>query len=349
MLVQPGFIILLGSGETAPTMQKVYDWLFKQLVPPVSLAIVETPAGFQPNSAQVAGDIADFITQRLQNYHPAVSVIPARRREAPFSTDDPALLADLLRANVIFMGPGSPTYAVRHLRDSRAWHTITARHRLGTALIFASAGTIAVGAQALPVYEIYKAGADLHWQPGLNLLAPFGLPVVFMPHWNNTDGGEGLDTSRCYMGRQRFKQLVGLLPEDIPLVGIDEHTALAFNPTAQTGQVMGNGGVTLMRGGQEKIFESGQSFDLSELGPFRLPAPAAGIPSDIWQWVEQTLVQADQQPAPDPALLILVDRRTDARARKDWSTADALRADIEAQGWQVLDTPSGPVLQPIND
>ena len=32
---------------------------------------------------------------------------------------------------MIFMGPGSPSYAVRQLEDSLTWEYILARHRLG--------------------------------------------------------------------------------------------------------------------------------------------------------------------------------------------------------------------------
>ena len=56
------------------------------------------------------------------------------------------------------------------LENSLAWDIIRARHRLGATLIFASAATIAVGAWALPVYEIYKVGVDVHTVPGLRFL-----------------------------------------------------------------------------------------------------------------------------------------------------------------------------------
>ena len=54
----------------------------------------------------------------------------------------------------------------------------------GTALIFASATSLASSAFVLPVYEIYKVGEDLHWKPGLNFFSDFGLDLVFISHWN---------------------------------------------------------------------------------------------------------------------------------------------------------------------
>jgi hypothetical protein len=112
----------------------------------------------------------------------------------------------LLHANMIFMGPGSPTYAIRQLKDTLTWDVIRARHRLGATLIFASAATISIGAHALPVYEIYKVGQDVHMVDGLNLFADFGLHISLIPHWNNADGGVDLDTSRCFIGMDRFAE-----------------------------------------------------------------------------------------------------------------------------------------------
>ena len=40
----------------------------------------------------------------------------------------------------------------------------------------------------------------------------------------------------------------------------------------------------------------------------------------------------------------LVEARTAARAARDWARADALRAELEALGWDVTDTPDGPEL-----
>ena len=118
--IHPGLIALFGSGETAPAGRGVHEYLFRRLRAPIRVAVLETPAGFQPNSAWVAGRLAEFIQERLQNYHPQVTIIPARRKDGPLSTDDPHLTAPLLQANYIFMGPGSPTYAVRHLARTRA-------------------------------------------------------------------------------------------------------------------------------------------------------------------------------------------------------------------------------------
>lgn len=346
METQPGLIVLLGSGETAPSIRKVYHWLFDYMATDIHIGILETPAGFEPNSDKVAQEMAHFMAKRLQNFQPDISIIPARKRGTDFSPNNPDIVSPLLQANIIMMGPGSPTYAARQLRDSVAWHTLVARHRLGASLIFASATTIASSAYALPVYEIYKVGQDLHWQTGLDFFAPFGLSLIFIPHWNNSDGGNNLDTSHCYIGTDRYDQLVALLPDTPTIVGIDEHTALIVDPVAGCCRVMGVGQAHVIRGKRETNFSSGTTFSLTELGPFSLPEPQQGLPQAIWRRVQQAHLEERQvSPTPPDKVMALVKKRAAARAGKNWAAADSLRDEIEALGWRVLDTPDGAVLE----
>ncbi len=342
----PGRIALLGSGETSLAGGRVFESLARVLPTPLRVAVLETPAGFELNSDRVAGRVADFLAVRLGNYRPDITVVPARQRGTHFSPDDPTITGPLLRADLLFMGPGSPTYAVRQLRDSLAWRRLIARQRIGATVAFASATVVAISAYALPVYEIYKAGHDLYWQPGLDLFGPYGLNLVFVPHWNNTEGGAELDTSRCFMGRSRFEKLLAMLPPDATVVGIDEHTALAIDLADGAAEVMGAGDVTVLHGPQVQTFSQGGRFSLAEFGPFAWPEPDAGLPPEIWA---EALAahEADEGAAQPPAeVLTLVEERQAARDRRDWGAADALRVRIEALGWQVQDRPGDPALAP---
>ncbi|HMQ33086.1 MAG TPA: hypothetical protein PKD53_20310 [Chloroflexaceae bacterium] len=340
-IAAPGPVALLGSGETGPVGGAVYERLARRVSSP-RIAVLETPAGFQPNSARVAARIAEVMGARLRGYRPRIDILPARRREGPAGTEDPEATAPLLAADLIFLGPGSPTYAARQLRDSLAWRRLVARHRRGAALVTASAATIALGAFALPVYEIYKVGAELHWQPGLDLFGLYGLSLVFLPHWNNAEGGAELDTSRCFMGRERYAGLVALLPPATTVVGIDEHTVLLVDLHAGIAEVSGRGAVTIARGGEEDRVASGETLVLSELGPFHPADPAAGVPPEVW--AELDAVAAAQPPAAPATVCALVEERQAARARRDWAAADTLRRQLAELGWQVRDTPEGPRL-----
>lgn len=348
----PGFgqIALMGSGETTQSGGQVFDALARQLPVPLAVGVLETPAGFELNSWQVAGRVGDFIRVRLQNYRPDVQVIPARKRGTAYSPDNPEIVAPLLKHDMIYMGAGSPSYAVRQLQGSLAWDYVQARHRLGAALAFASATSIAMGALALPVYEIYKVGEDPHWKPGLDLFAPFGLRLVIVSHWNNTEGGADLDTSRCFIGRARFDPLAAQLPPDVTLLGIDELTGVILDLKTETCQVMGKDSIHVIRGGREAIYSRGDSFSLCDLGDFRLPEDlSVGIRPEAWQAAldaREAARQPVQVEVPEQ-VLALVEQRQQARATRDWSGADRLRQNLADMGWKVTDTPEGPKIEPL--
>jgi hypothetical protein len=349
---RPGPVVLFGSGETAPAAGPVYETVLRRMGRSASprVAVLETPAGFEPNSPRVAGRVADFLRRRLEPFSPLVEVIPARKRGTPFSPDDPALLDGVLRADLVFLGPGSPTYAVHQLRGSRVWHAVTARHLLGGTTVLASAAMIAAGALTLPVYEIFKVGEDPRWVEGLDLMGRHGLSLALVPHWNNTDGGKELDTSRCYMGRDRFDVLRGLLEGDRTIVGLDENTALVIDPSEGRAEVSGMGSVTLIRSGRESVFPAPKTFPLPELGPFRLAPGRGEVPADVWDASVAALSPSEPVapgvPEVPPEVRRLIEEREGARAREDWAAADALRQRILASGWRLNDTPEGPVADP---
>ncbi|MBA3361129.1 MAG: hypothetical protein H0T94_06660 [Acidimicrobiia bacterium] len=95
-------------------------------------------------------------------------------------------------------------------------------------MVMASAAAVTLGARSIPVYEIYKVGDDPVWFDGLDVLASYGLSVAVVPHWNNREGGFH-DTSHCFIGVKRFRQLVADLPAEISVLGIDEHTSLSIH------------------------------------------------------------------------------------------------------------------------
>jgi hypothetical protein len=338
-----GQIAFLGSGETSLAGGRIFEMLARALPRPVRISILETPAGFELNSNQVAGRVADFLKTRLQNFAPVIDVIPARKRGTPFSPDDPQIIRPLLHANLIFMGPGSPTYMVRQLQGSLAWDVIRARHRLGATLAFASAATVSIGAWALPVYEIYKVGEDVHTKQGLNLFADFGMHLSFVPHWNNTDGGLELDTSRCFVGMERFELWSRGLPPENVIIGLDEHSGILIDLEGGGCEVSGVSSVSLVRQGEARIYPSGAKFGLSELGNFRPPQPISqGIPAATWEMVAQA--PPLEEDGPPAEALALAAQRQSARDRKQWAESDRLRDQIAALGWTVQDTPQGPKL-----
>ncbi len=254
-------------------------------------------------------------------------------RGTDFSPDDPALAGAIFRSNYVFMGPGSPTYAVRHLQDSFTWHSMLAQHRLGAAIVFSSASTISVSKYALPVYEIYKVGEELHWKDGLDFFAHFGLNLMITPHWNNNDGGDELDTSRCYMGQERYERLLALLPRLPVILGIEENTGVVINPDSGECTVVGVGETIVFRDGKETRFAAGGAFSVDLLGPWRLPRDAEGIPEEVWAraQVVHTAQADDDAVVPAPVEKMVAEREA-ARAEQNWQTADRLRDELHGAG-----------------
>ncbi len=335
-----GRIAFLGSGETSLAGGRIFENLARFIPDPLHVSILETPAGFELNASLVAGRVAEFLKTRLQNYKPVIDLIPARKQGTDFSPDNLEILKPLLTSNLIFMGPGSPTYVVRQLRGTLAWEIIRARHRLGATLAFASAATISVGAWALPVYEIYKVGEDVHSKEGLNLFADFGMNLSFVPHWNNAEGGIDLDTSRCFMGIERFEQWRKLLPAENTIIGLDEHSGIIMDFEKGTCDVHGVSSVSVMKSTSMEIYPSGANFSLNELGIPKIPEPVhAGIRPDVWDLVLNAQ-KADETPPPDEVLELL-EQRKQVRTRKDFAESDRLRDAISALGWAVKDTKDG--------
>jgi hypothetical protein len=238
------------------------------------------------------------------------------------------------------MGPGSPTYAIRQLQGSLAWDLIRARHRLGAALAFASSATIAVGAWALPVYEIYKVGEDVHSLRGLDLFSDFGMQLSFIPHWNNAEGGDDVDTSRCFIGMERFAAWCNNLPPENTTVGLDEHTGLIIDFENRACLVNGVSSVSLVRDCDPRMYPAPVTFPLSELGALHPPDQAdLGIPQRAWEMARLASGPVDQGPGPD--VLSLAEQRQRARSSSDWDESDRLREQIAALGWNVQDTKDG--------
>jgi cyanophycinase-like exopeptidase len=341
-----GNVIFFGSGETSPTGGLVVQKLSAGFEKGFRIAILETPAGFEPNSAQVAERVADFLQAKLGEKKPRIDVIPARRKGTLQSPDSPEILGALPVADWIYFGAGSPSYTVRQLADSLAWRQILAAWQQGATLVLASAAMIAVGALALPVYEIYKVGEDPHWKPGLDLFGALGWKLILVSHWNNAEGGTELDTSRCFIGRDRFQILLDLAPAGAVILGLDEHTTLTFDWAEGKGRIEGKGTVTILQDGRERVHPAGGEFSLRELGEYALPSIPFGVEEGVWENVLRRRASRDAAPEPPQEVRELARDRERIRKAGKFAEADVLREKIECLGWTVMDTPQGTVMKP---
>ena len=175
----------------------------------------------------------------------------------------------------------------------------------------------------------------------MDLFADLNLPLSVIPHWNNTDGGDDVDTSRCFIGIERFNQWCNLLPTTHTTLGLDEHTGIIIDFATGKCTVSGVSSVTLLRACNPKIIPAGAEFPISELGAFSWPEnPEAGISTRAWEMVKSgELVESpEEMPA---ELVCLAEERQKARIHQDWASADTLRQKMALLGWLVQDTPEG--------
>ena len=258
--------MVMGSGETAPTMVRTHRQIFAQTYAESAptdgdAVMLDTPFAFQLN--------VDDLTAKTQAYFAdsvgrPVAVARWRSAAAPVLERESAL-ALLGRARWAFAGPGSPTYALRHWAGTPMPAALGDVVRRGGTLLLGSAAAVTAGTHAIPVYEIYKVGEPPHWVEGLDLLGSLtGISAVVVPHYNNAEGG-GHDTRFCYLGEQRLSLLERELPDDTGILGVDEHTALIVDVAAGTVAVAGIGVVTVRRGGQSTTIVSGSTLALAEL------------------------------------------------------------------------------------
>ena len=274
-----GFIVLMGSGELTATMVEVHKELLASLPDPAQAVFLDTPAGFQLNTNQLSRKAVAYFDSHVQ--HP-MSIASFTSAEAASSYEAQQALQTLRQADFILIGPGSPTYAIRQWRQTLIPDIFTERIQNGGCLVAASAAALTVGRFTLPVYEIYKVGEKPYWFDGINILGRFGIDLAVIPHWNNAEGGTH-DTRFCYMGESRFRLLESQLPEDVAVLGLDEHTACIIELEKGQVRIEGLGRVTLRRRGVEKIFEKGDYFGLDILrglddeGQWQPQIPVAGV------------------------------------------------------------------------
>jgi cyanophycinase-like exopeptidase len=260
MSSRKGTIVLMGSGELTATMVEVHKRMLSKLPDPASAVFLDTPAGFQLNVDEISRKAVAYFRTHVQKQ---LDIASFKSSENTSAFESETAFHMLRNANFVLVGPGSPTYTVRHLQKTPVPDILVNNILSGGCLVAASAAALTIGRFTLPVYEIYKVGQDIHWIGGLDILSQFGLHLVVVPHWNNAEGGTH-DTRFCFMGEPRFQKLETLLPDDVMVLGIDEHTACIIDVQTQQIDIQGIGNLTVRKKGREIKFGKGDQvpFDI---------------------------------------------------------------------------------------
>jgi hypothetical protein len=373
-----GRITLVGAGEMMASMSSLHRAAMRQLSGPPHPVFLDTTAAFETNIDAIVEKAVEYYAHHLQT---ELRVARFRHKERTTPTEVAAAVAEVRNANMIFAGPGSPTYAIRQWRDSPVWDAVVQRFLDGADLFFASAASISLGRYALPVYEVYKAGEDPFWADGLDMLGHYGLNLAVVPHFDDQSGGDNYDSRFCYMGATRFDKLQEQLPKDVAILGLDAYTAVSFDPNTEEATVSGQGGVTLLGDGAERRFEAGEklpfdAFHVSDravvsqktervfgyaFGESEPEAadgdPAAGLRALIEGSTSMTgneklellmklqslseLASAMPSASEGPLVDLVLELRAALRAAKQFGPADQARDSLVNLGFEINDTPQG--------
>jgi cyanophycinase-like exopeptidase len=338
--------VLIGSGEIGPSMAPLHRSLVATLPKrstPSSLVALDGSYDFQTNRAEMGEKIAVFFRSKVGIPTTVIGLPETDRAGADLAPSALApTIAGLNAADLIFLGPGSPSRALRRWGGTPIVDQVIARIQSGATLITSSAAAAASGRCTIPVYEIYKAGTNPIWLDGLDIVGALtGLAVAIVPHWNNNEGATH-DTSRCFIGEGRLQQLERTLPDGTAILGIDEHSALTIDLGANSVTVGGKGAVTIrIPGIGETALHSGATESLATfIARF---GAAAGAPRATTTASESALPAPATDHGVDVSVAVeqLIALRATARAERRFSDADALRAAIEALGVELVDEPTG--------
>jgi cyanophycinase-like exopeptidase len=253
-------LAILGSAETTPTMTKPHRSMFEH-VGNAPAVMLDTPYGFQENVADISARAIEYFDRSVGR---TVTVASLRGNDDIITKE--TALARVREAGWVFAGPGSPSYAIKVWNETALSQLLREKLATGGVVVFSSAAALTVGIATVPVYEIYKAGADPHWLDGLDLLSVAGLKAAVIPHYDNAEGGHH-DTRYCYMGERRLAIMERQLPDDAFVLGVDEHTGLIMDLDARTATVVGLGGVTIRKHGESFVIPTGALVSIDELRP----------------------------------------------------------------------------------
>ncbi len=260
----PRLIVIMGSGETAPTMKSPHRQVFERLDSAgveVSAVMLDTPFGFQENAPILASTTTKYFGDAVSR---DVAVAGLARTDTGDVAAIESAMTTVRDANWVFAGPGSPTFALRQWRDTALPGLLADKIKpggTGGALVFSSAAALTLGCATVPVYEIYKVGMEPWWEPGLDLLSEVGISAAVIPHFDNAEGGNH-DTRFCYLGERRLLVLEPELPDGAFVLGLDEHTGVIMDLDADTAEIVGKGALTIRHDGVPTRFEAGTTISL---------------------------------------------------------------------------------------
>ena len=209
--------------------------------------VLATAAARQRPEVAVANAVRWFASLGL-----AIEELPATRRS---HAKDAANAARARKGRFFYLVGGDPGLVPKTLAGTRLWEAIVEAWRSGAALAGSSAGAMALGGWTL-VRERMPGDDRRRYLPALGLVPR----VAVLPHFE-TFGHRWVESAERAAPRS-----------DVVLIGLGERTAALHVDGAW--RALGDGGVTVIAGGDHRRFASGEPIE-GVPAPDPNPAPSS--------------------------------------------------------------------------
>jgi cyanophycinase len=231
-----GVIALVGSGEFTTAMVEVDRAMLAATgVERPRVAIV--PAASWPDGEAVFMRWAQMGEAHFASL--GATPVPVLIRDRA-SADDAEVVAELARADLIYMSGGKPGHLLSVLRDSAAGTALREAHARGVTIAGCSAGAMVLGGHQVRVGGRGFLHPPIGWEDGLGLVPG----IVVMPHYDA-------------IPETLVAPLALAAPDGALVVGIDENTAAVGSDGSW--HVQGRGRVTVWRGSRRERHSAGST------------------------------------------------------------------------------------------
>ena len=229
---------LLGSGEFQPWAAEVDRALLRRARTGDGRVLV-LPTASAPEGEAVFGRWAAMGLAHYERLGAPAELLAIRTRE---DAADPAHVARLAAASLVFCSGGDPAYLAATFSASPFWSALLDGLDRGLAFGGCSAGIQCLGERALdPSGGVLRADV---WRPGLGVFTG----VWFAPHWDALD--------------RHVPGLSGFIGDSVPaqdlLFAIDEDTAVVGD--GEDWRVIGAGAARIRKDGAWAVHPSGSRF-----------------------------------------------------------------------------------------
>ena len=242
-----GPLALVGGDELKPGNEP-QDEVLARAAGDGPAFVLATAAGRQRPEVAVANAVRWFASLGL-----AVEELPATRRS---DAKDSANAARARQGRFFYLVGGDPGLVPKTLAGTPLWEAIAEAWRTGAALAGSSAGAMALGEWTL-VRERMPGDDRRRYLPALGLVPR----LAVLPHCQ-TFGHRWVESAERAAPRS-----------DVVLLGVDERTAALHVDGAW--RALGDGGVTVIAGGERRTFASGEPVEGVPAPDPNPPAPSS--------------------------------------------------------------------------